>query len=64
MYAMQDEIRYDSSFFRLVEDSALLGKGIQSTDISVLGGFREFYMNFLSFSGGEQWQPKTRVGSF
>lgn len=64
MYAMQDEIRYDSAFFRLVEDSALLSKGIQSTDISVLGGFREFYMNFLSFSGGEQWQPKTRVGTF
>ena len=64
MYAMQDEIRYDSSFFQLAEDSALLGKGIQSTDISVLGGFRELYMNFVSLSGGVEWQPKTRVGSF
>lgn len=64
MYAMQDEIRYNSEFFQLVPDSALLGTNIQSTDISVLGGLREFYMNFVSFSGGAQWQPKTRVGSF
>ena len=64
MYAMQDEIRYNSDFFQLVPDSALLSSGIQSTDISVLGNFREFYMNFLSFSGGAQWQPKTRIGSF
>ena len=64
MYAMQDEIRYDSEFFKLVENSSLLSNGIQSTDISVLGGFHEFYMNFVSFSGGVQWQPKTRIGSF
>ena len=64
MYAMQDEIRYDSEFFELVEDSAVLSSGIQSTDISVGGGFREFYMNFVSFSGGTQWQPKVRVGTF
>lgn len=64
MYAMQDEIRYNGEFFQLVPDSALLSSGIQSTDISVQGGLREFYMNFVSFSGGAQWQPKTRVGSF
>lgn len=64
MYAMQDEIRYDSTFFELVEDSPQLSKGIQSTDIAVSENRREFYMNFLSFSGGEQWQPKTRIGTF
>lgn len=64
MHAMQSEIRYDSNFFELVEDSALLMSGIQSTDISVLGGLREFYMNYVSFSGGAQWQSKTRIGSF
>lgn len=64
MYAMQDEIRYDGEFFRLVEDSALLSDGIASNDISVQGGLHEFYMNFVSFSGGSQWEPKTRVGSF
>ena len=64
MHAMQSELRYDSSFFELVDDSAVLSNSIQSTDISVLGGMREFYMNFVSFSGGTQWQPKTRIGSF
>lgn len=64
MHAMQAEIRYDSGFFELVEDSALLSSGIQSTDIAVGGGFREFYMNFVSFSGGVRWEPKTRIGSF
>lgn len=64
MYAMQDELRYDSEFFELVPDSALLSKGVQSTDIALVDNHREFYMNFLSFSGGEQWQPKTRVGTF
>ena len=28
MYAMQNEIRYDSQFFRLVESGTLLSKGI------------------------------------
>ncbi|MBR2445791.1 MAG: InlB B-repeat-containing protein [Clostridia bacterium] len=64
MYAMQDEIRYDSEFFELVENSAVLSAGIQSTDLAVGQGMREFYMNYISFSGGAQWQPKTRIGSF
>lgn len=64
MYGMQSEIRYDSNFFELVEDSASLGDGVQSTDIGRPGEFREFYMNFVSLSGGVQWQPRTRIGSF
>ena len=64
MYAMQSEIRYDSTFFELVEDSWTLYNGVNSTDIAVGGGFREFYMNFVSLSGGVQWQARTRVGSF
>lgn len=64
MYAMQDEIRYDSKIFELVEDSAVLSNGIHSTDLDVGGGMREFYMNYVSFSGGSQWQSKTRIGSF
>lgn len=42
----------------------MLSSGIQSSDISVLGGYREFYMNYVSFSGGQQWDAKTRIGSF
>lgn len=64
MYAMQDEIRYNSEFFELVEDSVLLSKSVKSTDIRVAENLREFYMNFLSFAGGERWEAKTRIGSF
>lgn len=64
MYAMQDEIRYDSTFFELVEGSAVLSKGIETTDISMRDNYREFYMNYLSTSGGETWEADTMVGSF
>lgn len=63
MYAMQNEIRYDSNFFRLVEGSALLSDGIQTTDLGLRDTNREFYMNFLSLSGGEQWPARRLVGS-
>ena len=63
MYAMQNEIRYDSNFFRLVEGSALLSDGIQTTDLGLRDDYREFYMNFLSLSGGEQWPARRLVGS-
>lgn len=64
MYAMQDEIRYDSQFFELVDGSAVLSNGIVSTDIAMVDQFREFYMNYLSMSGGEKWKANTMVGSF
>jgi len=64
MYAMQDEIRYDSTFLELVEGSAMLGNGIASTDIAMVDRYREFYMNYLSMGGGEQWNSDTLIGSF
>ena len=64
MYAMQSELRYDSSYFELVEDSVFLHHGVEYSDIAREGDYREFYMNFLSMSGGIEWQPRTRVGSF
>lgn len=64
MYAMQDEIRYDSTFLELVEGSAMLGNGIASTDIAMLDRYREFYMNYLSMGGGEKWNADTLIGSF
>lgn len=64
MYAMQNEIRYDSNFFELVEGSALLSPGISTTDIGLRDSYREFYMNFLSLSGGESWDADHLVGSF
>lgn len=64
MYAMQDEIRYDSNFFELVEGSIALGESIASTDIAMRDEYREFYMNYLSLTGGEPWEATTRIGSF
>lgn len=64
MYAMQDEILYDSTFFEYVEGSAVLSNGIVSTDIAMVDQYREFYMNFLSMTGGMEWAPDTLVGSF
>lgn len=64
MYAMQDEIRYDSDFFELVEGSAVLSNGIVTTDIGMRDSFREFYMNYLSTSGGETWESDVLIGSF
>ena len=63
MYAMQDEIRYDSTFLKLVEGSAVLGSGIASTDIAMVDQYRELYMNYLSMSGGEKWNADTLIGS-
>lgn len=64
MYAMQDELRYDSTFFELVEDSVSLSDGIVSTDLVVADRYQELYMNYLSMNGGEQWETDTMVGSF
>lgn len=64
MYAMQDEIHYDGAFFELVEGSQVLAKDIKATDIGMLDDYREFYMNYLSTSGGTTWNYDTLVGSF
>ena len=64
MYAMQDEIRYDSQFLEMVEGSAVLRDGIVSTKIVMVDQFQEFYMNYLSMSGGESWNTDVIIGSF
>lgn len=64
MYAMQNEISYDSDFFELVEGSALLSSGIGSAQIVRNDKHHEFYMNYLSMSGGESWDAKRLIGSF
>lgn len=64
MYAMQDEIRYDSSFFELVEGSSVLTKDIATADIGMRDNYREIYMNYLSTSGGTTWESDALVGSF
>ncbi len=64
MYSMQDEIRYDSRFFELVEDSKMLSSGVRSTDVIVDENYREVYMNFVSFNNATTWGANAVVGSF
>lgn len=64
MHAMQNEIRYDGDFFRLVEGSQLLTGGIEWRDLKLRDGDRDLYMNYLNLGSGAEWQPKTVVGSF
>ncbi len=64
MYAMQSEIRYDSSFFELVEGSKILSNDIRSSDIVVDETYREVYMNFVSFNNTTTWNANTMIGSF
>lgn len=64
MHAMQDEIRYDSEFFELVDGTTLLSNGIQSTDIALVDHHREFYMNYVSLAGGSKWDSNMRIGTF
>ena len=64
MYAVQNEILYDSTFFELVPDSAMVASGVQTTDLARRDDDRAFYMNFVSLSGGETWKATTVVGTF
>ena len=64
MHAVQDEILYDSTFFELVPDSAMVTSGVQTTDLALRDDDRAFYMNFVSLSGGETWKAATVVGTF
>lgn len=64
MYGMQSEIRYDSTFFELVEGSEILAAGISTNDIAMVDNYREMYLNYLSMNGGSTWEKDTFIGSF
>lgn len=64
MYGMQTEILYDDSFFKLVEGSIMTAPGVRWSDMGRRTGGRAFYLNFVSFSGGEPWASEVTVGSF
>ena len=63
-YAMQDEITYDPAFFELVDTSIMTKKGVASTDIGLMEGYRSFYMNSVSMGDGDVWAAETLVGTF
>lgn len=64
MHAMQDEVAYDSAFFRLVPDGTLTRDGIRTADVSTADGRQAFVLSFVSFDGGEVWEADTLVGMF
>lgn len=63
MYAMQDELTYDGTFFEIVPNSSVTAPGVQTTDLELRDGYRAFYMNFLSLSADDVWQADTLVGT-
>lgn len=64
MYALQDEIEYDPTFFRLVDNSCMLGANIESTELGMRNGMRRLYMNYLSFDAATSWPETFMVGYF
>lgn len=64
MYAMQDEIRYDDEFVQVVESGILTAGGIVTTDLALMDGDRAFYVNFLSLSGGADWDAEVLLATF
>ena len=64
MYGMQTEIEYDDTFLQLVQSSVMTASGVRWNDLGRRTGGRAFYLNFVSFKGGESWEPEVLVGSF
>lgn len=64
MYAMQNEIKYDETFVKPVEGGSIVSSSVQTRDLALRAGGREFYMNFVSFADGEQWNARQVVGTF
>lgn len=64
MYAMQNEIRYDDEFVRIIEDGSIVSADVRTKDVPLIDGSREFYMNYVSFADGVQWKANQLVGTF
>ncbi|MBQ4642413.1 MAG: InlB B-repeat-containing protein [Oscillospiraceae bacterium] len=64
MRGMQTEVRYDTSFFRLIEDSYVTAPGIVAKHVNGVGQFDEMYFNFLSYTGSDIWEAEKFIGSF
>lgn len=64
MYAMQNEIIYDSTFFEFVEGSMMAKSGLVTKDISIRGTERALYVNFLSVQTGETWNAEELLCTF
>lgn len=54
LYAMQNEILYDGTFFELVPGSGMANNSIRTTDITLRDGYHAFYMNRASLTQREK----------
>lgn len=64
MYAMQDEVNYDETCFKLVENGNIAADNIRTVDLGRKDNARAYYMNFVSVTGGELWEADTMLGMF
>lgn len=64
MYSMQNEIEYDDSFVVPMENGCIARPEIDTEDIGLRGNGRAFYMNYLSFVDGSEWNDNQLVGTF
>ena len=64
MYSMQNEIEYDDSFVVPMENGCIVRPEIDTEDIALRGNGRAFYMNYLSFVDGSEWNDNQLVGTF
>ncbi len=63
MHGMQAELRYDAACLEILPDTATAYTGIATGDHATEDRYREYYMNFLSFSGGTNWDADTLIGT-
>lgn len=64
VYAVQAELLYDDQFFELVDGSVMTAASVQWEDMARRTGGRAFYLNFLSLTGGEEWNSRVQLGNF
>ena len=64
MRGMQTEVRYDTTFFRLIEDSYVTAPGVVAQHVKGVDQFDEMYFNFLSYTGNDVWEAEKFIGSF
>jgi len=64
MYAMQNEILFDSACLAFVEGSQLVRENVSFSLRQLRDGRTAIYMNTLSLSGAERWSPVQTVGTF
>lgn len=64
MYAVQNEIRYDDSFVEILPNGSIVSPEVETRDLGLIDGDRTFYMNYVSFADGIEWNASQLVGTF